>query len=44
MRFAEDKAAGFCCNWIAVLSYTGALAFSLAIWSGLLRAVGHWMR
>ena len=44
MRFAEDNRSAICCNWIAILSYTGALAFSLAIWGGLFRMVEHWIR
>ena len=28
-------------NWTAILSYTGSLAVSLAIWAGLIRAVQH---
>jgi len=28
-------------NWIAILSYTASLAVSLAIWTGLFRAVAH---
>jgi hypothetical protein len=28
-------------NWIAIFSYAGSLAVSLAIWMGLIRAVGH---
>jgi len=31
-------------NWIAILSYTGSLAISLAIWAGLFRLVGHFMK
>jgi hypothetical protein len=31
-------------NWTAVLSYTGSLAVSLAIWAGLIRAVHHLMK
>ena len=44
MRFAEDKSSDFCCNWIAILSYSGALAFSLAIWGSLFRVAEHLMR
>jgi hypothetical protein len=28
-------------NWIAIISYVGSLAVSLAIWTGLFRAVEH---
>ncbi|MGA3088525.1 MAG: hypothetical protein ABSD75_07935 [Terriglobales bacterium] len=28
-------------NWIAILSYTASLVVSLAIWSGLFRAIEH---
>jgi len=28
-------------NWIAIFSYTASLAVSLAIWTGLFRAVAH---
>jgi len=28
-------------NWIAILSYTASVAVSLAIWTGLFRAVAH---
>lgn len=28
-------------NWIAIVSYTASLAVSLAIWTGLFRAVAH---
>jgi hypothetical protein len=28
-------------NWVAIVSYAGSLAVSLAIWTGLFRAVGH---
>jgi hypothetical protein len=28
-------------NWIAILSYTASLVVSLAIWTGLFRAVAH---
>ena len=28
-------------NWVAIISYAGSLAVSLAIWTGLFRAVGH---
>ncbi len=31
-------------NWIAILSYAGSLAVSLAIWMGLFRAVEHLLR
>ena len=31
-------------NWIAILSYAGSLAVSLAIWTGLFRAVEHLLR
>jgi hypothetical protein len=31
-------------NWIAICSYTGSLALSLAIWRTLFRAVEHLMR
>jgi hypothetical protein len=28
-------------NWIAVFSYSASLALSLAIWTGLIRAIAH---
>jgi len=28
-------------NWIAIISYVGSLGVSLAIWTGLFRAVGR---
>jgi len=28
-------------NWIAIFSFAGSLAVSLAIWTGLFRAVQH---
>jgi hypothetical protein len=28
-------------NWIAIFSYTASLAVSLAIWTGIFRAVEH---
>lgn len=28
-------------NWIAILSYTASLVVSLAIWTGVFRAVAH---
>ena len=31
-------------NWIAILSYTGSLAISLAIWTGVFRLVGRLMK
>lgn len=31
-------------NWIAILSLTGSIAGSLAIWVGLFRAVQHFVR
>lgn len=31
-------------NWIAILSYTGSLAISLAIWAGLFRVVEHFVK
>ena len=31
-------------NWIAILSYTGSLAVSLAIWAGLFRIVQHLLK
>jgi hypothetical protein len=31
-------------NWIAILSYTGSLAVSLAIWVGLFRVVEHFVK
>jgi len=31
-------------NWIAIFSYAGSLAVSLAIWTGLFRAVGHLLK
>jgi len=31
-------------NWIAILSYTGSVAVSLAIWVGLFRIVEHFVK
>lgn len=31
-------------NWVAILSYTGSLAVSLAIWVGVFRAIEHFAR
>ena len=31
-------------NWIVILSYTASLVVSLAIWTGLIRAVAHWVK
>jgi hypothetical protein len=31
-------------NWIAILSYTGSVAVSLAIWVGLFRVVEHFVK
>lgn len=31
-------------NWIAILSYTGSAAVSLAIWVGLFRVVEHFVK
>ncbi|HEX9110692.1 MAG TPA: hypothetical protein VF845_04390 [Terriglobales bacterium] len=31
-------------NWIAILSYTGSLVVSLAIWAGLFRVVGYFVK
>jgi len=31
-------------NWTAILSYTGSLAVSLAIWAGLIRIMHHFVR
>jgi hypothetical protein len=31
-------------NWIAILSYTGSAAVSLAIWVELFRVVEHFVR
>jgi hypothetical protein len=31
-------------NWIAIFSYAGSLFASLAIWTGLFRAVGHLLK
>ncbi len=28
-------------NWVAILSYTGSIAVSLAIWAGLIRVIQH---
>ena len=44
MRFAEDNRSPICCNWIAILSYSGALVLSLAIWGSLFRVAEHLMR
>ena len=31
-------------NWIAILSYTGCVAISLAFWAGLFRVVQHFVK
>ena len=31
-------------NWVAILSYTGSVALSLAIWVGLFRIVEHFAK
>ena len=31
-------------NWIAILSYTGSLVVSVAIWVGLFRVVQHFVK
>jgi len=31
-------------NWTAILSYSGSLIVSLAIWAGVIRAVEHLIR
>jgi hypothetical protein len=31
-------------NWIAILSYTGSVAVSLAIWVGLFLVVGRFVK
>jgi len=31
-------------NWIAILSYTGSLLVSLAIWFALFRVVEHYVK
>lgn len=31
-------------NWVALFSYSASLAVSLAIWTGLIRAVQHLIR
>jgi hypothetical protein len=31
-------------NWIAILSYTGSIAVSLAIWVGLIRVIEHFAK
>jgi hypothetical protein len=31
-------------NWSAILSYTGSVAVSLAIWVGIIRVVEHFAR
>jgi len=31
-------------NWIVILSYTGSVAVSLAIWVGLFRIVEHFAK
>jgi len=40
MLIREDERSAHL-NWIAILSYTASLAVSLAIWTGLFRAVAH---
>jgi hypothetical protein len=31
-------------NWIAILSYTGSLVISLAVWAGLVRMIEHFVK
>jgi hypothetical protein len=33
-----------CLNWIAILSYSGSVAVSLAIWIGAFRVIGHFIK
>ena len=37
----NEKCIGVQWNWVAIISYAGSLAVSLAIWTGLFRAVAH---
>ena len=39
MYYAEGSATLFKINWIAIASYAGSLAVSMAIWAGLFMAV-----
>jgi hypothetical protein len=40
----NEKSIDLQWNWIAIISYAGSLAVSLAIWTGLFRAVGHLLK
>jgi len=44
MYYADNSATLFKINWIAIASYAGSLAVSMAIWAGLFKAVQHLMR
>jgi hypothetical protein len=37
----NEKCIGVQWNWVAIISYAGSLAVSLAIWRGLFLAVEH---
>ena len=41
MRFRASDGYDVHRNWVAIFSYAASLALSLAIWGGVLRAVGH---
>ncbi len=40
----HDRGQSAQLNWIAILSYTGCLAVSLAIWLGLFRVLERFVR
>ena len=44
MYYADNSATLFKVNWIAIASYAGSLAVSMAIWAGLFKAVQHLIR
>ena len=37
----NEKCIGVQLNWVAILSFAGSLTVSLAIWTGVFRAVQH---
>ena len=42
----QNNGSGKCArlNWVAILSYTGSLAVSLAIWAGLFRVIHYFAK
>jgi hypothetical protein len=44
MYYADNSASLFKINWIAIASYAGSLAVSIAIWAGLFLAIHRLVR